>query len=127
MKNSTFKNIRAEGPVTRIIGLENQVVKNQAFENLLFENITVEHLVTDQEAQQLVKQGNGIIEMISLDWSGNPVGRPTNMINDMGDIGYIKNIRLKNWVVNGTKLTADNAKTLGQFTINTKGEQVIFE
>ncbi|WP_172656523.1 hypothetical protein [Catenovulum maritimum] len=127
IKDSSFSNIRAEGPVARIIGLENQVVKNQAFENLLFENIWVEHLLTDEEAKVLVEQGNGIIEMESLDWSGNPVGRPANMINDSGDIGYIKNIQFKNLVINKTKITNENAKTLGQFTIKTQGKQVYFK
>lgn len=127
MENSVFKNIYAEGPVTRVIALENAVVKQQGFRNLTFENIQLEYLVGEDKIEWLTTQGNGTINMTRKDWFGYPVGRPANIVKDYSGQGNISNILVKDLVIGGTKVTAENATTFGQFTLGGSDTMIRFE
>ncbi|KMT66442.1 hypothetical protein [Catenovulum maritimum] len=126
LDNSTFKNIWVEGPLTRIVGLENKQVKNQSFRNITFENIFIERLINDEEILTYAPLGNGAYKPGSVDWRGLPVVRPSSIINDSGEHGEIKNIVFKNLVIGGTKVTNANAKSVGLFTIIGAKDQVHF-
>ena len=121
IENSSFKDVRIEGPATRVVGLENRVITRQSFRNLTFENVRVDHLVTPEELIALAPMGNGAIDLSDV----NNV-RPPNIINDASAEATITGIVFRNFVIDDQLITAQNAQTVGQFAILGASTQVSF-
>ncbi|AWB66324.1 hypothetical protein C2869_07705 [Saccharobesus litoralis] len=110
----TLRNVWMEGPTSRVIYLRNEFYPNQSYDNWLFENIHVDYMPTYNELVSIKNEklngqtigGNGQLQSSLL----------LNAIEDFNNgNGSIKNIRFKNFNINGALITNDNASTIGLF------------
>lgn len=108
ISNVTFRNIWMEGPTSRVIYLRNEYYQNQSYRNWLFENIHVDYMPTYSELVTIKGElgGNGQLNSSLL----------LNAIEDYDTSpASIKEIRFKNFNLNGTLITDSNAQTTGLF------------
>lgn len=106
IRDYTFRDIRMEGPVARIIGLHLHESPNQGIRDMTIENLSVDRILDRSEYPFVAETGD--VRSLAVE---------DGLVNIVS--GDIQGLEFKNFTINGTSITKANHKETAHFT--TKG------